>query len=173
MARGIIIWFNPDIQNSALWLNLVLSFADTVIITLTHWGRVTQICVSKLTIINSDKALSSGRRQAIIWTSAGILLIRSPGININDIVIKIRGFSLYTLWSMQHLLLNNQWRQWSSDRIINLQALTHWGRDKMDAISQTTFSCSFSSMKIAVFWLNFHWNVFARVQLTIIQHWLR
>ena len=52
-------------------------------------------------------------------------------------------------------------------------ALTHWGRDKMDAISQTTFSCAFSSMKTAVFWLNFHWNMFARVQLTIIQHWLR
>ena len=54
-----------------------------------------------------------------------------------------------------------------------LTLLTHWGRDKMDAISQTTFSCAFSLMKIAVFWLNFHWNMFARVQLTIIQHWLR
>ena len=51
--------------------------------------------------------------------------------------------------------------------------LTHWGRDKMDAISQTTFSRAFSSMKIVVFWLNFHWNMFARVQLTIIQHWIR
>ena len=51
--------------------------------------------------------------------------------------------------------------------------LTHWGRDKMDAISQATFSQAFSSMKIAVFWLNFHWNMFARVQLTIIQHWYR
>ena len=30
---------------------------------LTYWGRVTHICVSKLTIIGSDKGLSSGRRQ--------------------------------------------------------------------------------------------------------------
>ena len=51
--------------------------------------------------------------------------------------------------------------------------LTHWGRDKMDAISQTTFLRVFSSMKIVIFWLNFHWNMFARVQLTIIQHWFR
>ena len=51
--------------------------------------------------------------------------------------------------------------------------LTHWGRDKMDAISQTTFSHAFSSMKIVVFWLNFHWNMFPRIQLTIIQHWFR
>ena len=36
---------------------------------LTHWGRMTHICVSKLTIIGSDKGLSPGRRQAIIWTN--------------------------------------------------------------------------------------------------------
>ena len=29
----------------------------------------------KLTIIGSDNGLSPGRRQAIIWTNAGILLI--------------------------------------------------------------------------------------------------
>ena len=31
-------------------------------VTLTHWGRVTHICVSKLTIIGSDNGLSPGRR---------------------------------------------------------------------------------------------------------------
>ena len=33
---------------------------------LTHWGRVTHICVGNLTIIGSDNGLSPGRRQAII-----------------------------------------------------------------------------------------------------------
>ena len=42
---------------------------------ITYWGRATHICVGKLTIIDSDNGLSPGRRQAIIWTSAGILLI--------------------------------------------------------------------------------------------------
>ena len=42
---------------------------------ITHWGRVTHICVGNLTIIGPDKGLSPGRRQAIIWTNAGILLI--------------------------------------------------------------------------------------------------
>ena len=42
---------------------------------LTHWGQVTHICVRKLNIIGSDNGLSPGRRQAIIWTNAGILLI--------------------------------------------------------------------------------------------------
>ena len=44
---------------------------------LTHRGRVTHICVSKLTIIGSDNGLSPGRRQANIWTNAGILLFRT------------------------------------------------------------------------------------------------
>ena len=33
---------------------------------LTHWGRVTHICASKLTINGSDNGLSPGLRQAII-----------------------------------------------------------------------------------------------------------
>ena len=49
---------------------------------LTHWGRVTHICVSNLTIIGSDNGLSPGRRQAIIWPNAGILLIVTWGTNL-------------------------------------------------------------------------------------------
>ena len=60
---------------------------------LTHWGRVTHICVSSQTIIGSDNGLSPGRRQAIIWTSAGILLIGPLGANVNEIVIEIDTFS--------------------------------------------------------------------------------
>ena len=37
-----------------------------------NWGRETHICVSKLTTIGSDNGLSPGRRQAIMWTNAGI-----------------------------------------------------------------------------------------------------
>ena len=38
---------------------------------------MTHICVSKLTITGSDNGLLPGGRQAIIWTNAGILLIRN------------------------------------------------------------------------------------------------
>ena len=51
--------------------------------------------------------------------------------------------------------------------------LTHWGRNKMDAISQTTFWGAFSWMKMFEFRVRFHWNLFLRVQLTIIQHRFR
>ena len=60
---------------------------------LTHWGRVTHICVSKLAIIGSDNGLSPGRRQAIIWTNTGILLIRTLGINFSEILGEIHSFS--------------------------------------------------------------------------------
>ena len=61
--------------------------------SLTHWGRVTLICVNKLTIIGSDNGLSPGRRQAIIWTNDGILLIGPLGTNFSEILIEIDIFS--------------------------------------------------------------------------------
>ena len=57
--------------------------------TLTHWGRVTHICVGKLTIIGSDNGLSPDRRQAIIWINAGILLIGPLGTNFSEFLIEI------------------------------------------------------------------------------------
>ena len=63
------------------------------LIQLTHEDRVTHICVSKLTIIGSDDGLSPGRRQAIIWTNDGILLIRPLGTNFSEILIEILIFS--------------------------------------------------------------------------------
>ena len=60
---------------------------------LTHWGRVTHICVSKFSILGSDNGLSPGWRQAIIWTNAGILLIGPLGTNFNGILSKIQTFS--------------------------------------------------------------------------------
>ena len=61
---------------------------------LTHWGRVTHICVGKLTTIGSDNGLSPERRQAIIWTNAGILLIGPLGPNFSEILIEIQTFSM-------------------------------------------------------------------------------
>ena len=60
---------------------------------LTHWGRVTHICFSNLTIIGSDNGLSPGRRQAIIRTNDGILLIGPLGTNFSEILIGIQTFS--------------------------------------------------------------------------------
>ena len=49
--------------------------------------------------------------------------------------------------------------------------ISHWSRDKMAAILQTTFSNAFSWMKVFGFRLIFHWNLFPRVQLVQIMAW--
>ena len=61
---------------------------------LTHWGRVTHICVGKLTIIGSENGLTPSRRQAIIWTNAGLLSNGTLRTYFSDILIKIQQFSL-------------------------------------------------------------------------------
>ena len=62
-------------------------------VSLTHWGRMTHICVGKLTIVGSENGLLPARRQAIIWTNAGILLNEPSGTNLSEILIRIITFS--------------------------------------------------------------------------------
>ena len=76
------------ISVSCIWLMLCCVF-----LWLTHWGQVTHICVVKLTIIGSDNGLWPGRRQAIIWTNAEILLNGPLGTNFIEILIGIQTFS--------------------------------------------------------------------------------
>ena len=77
------------------------------VISLTHWGRVTHICVGKLTIIGSDNGLSPGRCQAIIRTNARILLIGTLGTNFSVILSDIHTFS----FKKMHLKMSSgRWR---------------------------------------------------------------
>ena len=78
--------------NHALTSNILVTFQECWC-PLTHWGRVTHICVSKLSIIGSDNGLSHGWHNAIIWTNAGILFIWHLGSNLSDILIEIHTFS--------------------------------------------------------------------------------
>ena len=79
---------------------------------LTHWGRVTHICVGNLTIIGPDNGLSPGRRQAIIWINAGILLIGPCGTNFSEILIGIQIFS----FKKMHLKMSSaKWRLFCLD----------------------------------------------------------
>ena len=79
---------------------------------------MTHICVSKLTIIGSDNGLSPGRRQAIIWTNAGILLNRPLRTNFNEILIEILTFSFI---KMRLKVSSAKWRPFC----LGLNVLTH------------------------------------------------
>ena len=96
-------------ENRYPWMKLMLLASSNEFqwLELTHWGWVTHICVCKLTIIGSDNGLSPDRRQAIIWTNAGILLIWPLGTNFSEMLIEI-----YTsLFKKMHLKLSSgKWR---------------------------------------------------------------
>ena len=129
------------------------------------------ICISKLTIISSNNGLSLGRP-------------RSHYLNQCWNIVK---FQWNLKWNSNIFIQENaiqnvvckMWAILSRPQCVNIltmasiSKLTHWGRDKMDAISQTTFSSAFSWMKMFEFRLKFHWSLFLRVQLTIFQHWFR
>ena len=87
-----------------LWITWSGIFVNLL---LTHWGRVTHICVGNLTIIGSDNGLSPDRRQAITWTNVGILLIGPLGTNFSEILIEIHTFSFKKI----HLKMSfGKWR---------------------------------------------------------------
>ena len=68
---------------------------------------MTHICVGNLTIIDPDNGLSPGRRQAIIWTNAWILLIGPLGTNSSEILVGIQTFS----FKKMHLKMSSaKWR---------------------------------------------------------------
>ena len=74
---------------------------------------MTHICVSNSTI--------SGRRQATIWTNAGILLIRPLGTNSSELLIEIHTFS----FKKMHLkMLSGKWQPLCLGlNVLNLRAL--------------------------------------------------
>ena len=87
----------------------------------THWGLVTNICASQLTIIGADNGmyatvnwvsigwdngLSPFQCQAIIWTNAGMFLIGTLGTNFSEILSEIHEFS----FKKMHLkMLSAKW----------------------------------------------------------------
>ena len=100
------VFFSQRYSNPKQWYFVVVS--------ITHWGRVTHICVKDLTTIGSDNGLSPGRRQAIIWTNAWILLIGPLGTIFSEILIEFHSFSFkkmylkmsFAKWRLFHLGLN-------------------------------------------------------------------
>ena len=73
--------------------NIIIELSLLFTQSLTHWGRVTQKCVSKLTIIGFNNGLPPDRRQAIIGTNVGILLIGTLRTNFSEILSEIHTFS--------------------------------------------------------------------------------
>ena len=107
------------------------------------------------------------------FTGTGAIIYDYPGISkltVNDIGKVAR----YLNTTKQNSLdcVNDTKKVQCKEEVISISlSLTHWGRDQIDAISQTTFSNAFSRMQINEFRLEFHWSLFLMFELTIFQHW--
>ena len=105
------------VELPVIWNTLTL-ICHGVTYIITHWGRVTHICVSRLTITGSDHGLSPERRQAIIWTNAGILSIGPLGTHFSENSIEILTFSFT---KMRLKVSSAKWRPFC----LGLNVLTH------------------------------------------------
>ena len=110
---------------------------------------MTHICVSELSIIGSDNGLSPGRRQAIIWTNGGILLIRTSGTNFSEILSQVHTFSLK---QMPLNMLSGKWPPFC----LGLNVFLATARSKI--WRSTIFSFKDITIDgIALFWILFCW----------------
>ena len=92
---------------------------------------MTHIYISDLTSIGSDNSLSPGRRQAITWTNAGILLIVPLATNFSENSIEILAFSFT---KMRLKVSSAKWRPFC----LGLNMLTHLVQNKNASVT-----CSF------------------------------
>ena len=153
-----------------------------------------------MTHISVWKLTSIGRRQAIIWTNAAILLIRTIGTTFSEILSEIHKFSFR---NMHFNISSAKWRQFCLGpaqcvKTYVLSVITSFCvhvlvnrymlsiQDRIQVLSQHLeaetrwppfcirhFQTNFLERKC----LNFDWDVtevfFQRVNLTIFHHWFR
>ena len=92
---------------------------DNIFHLLTHWGRVTHICINKLTFIGSDNYLNQ------CWNIVNCALRNKLQWN----------FNLNSNIFMQENAFENVVCEMASI-CLGLNVLTHWGQNKMAAILQ-------------------------------------
>ena len=131
-----------------------------------------------LHMASRSRSIMAWRLQAITWINVGLSSNRSSGMRLRAIRMectRIQSASWMRkshLWNDYHIFQGPMGYLWRHCMVRikplplanqSTRCLTHWGRDKMDAISQTTFSSAFSWMKLFEFRLKFHWSLFLRV----------
>ena len=120
----------------------------------SNWGRMSHICINKLTIIGSDNGLSPEQHQVIIWINAGILLIGSLGTNFSEILSKIQIFSLMKIYLK---MLSAKWRPFCprfNVLIVSVEYMT--GLIITQSVSPTIYSAQDGKWQIG--WNVIGWN---------------
>ena len=130
-----------------------------------HWKNIPELSM-----------VITWRHQATTWTNVGFSLESFRGIHLRAISQPVPNLLFYimslkiifkitaTSPSGQRVSRESESNQCRSDTYFTL---THWGRDKMAAVFQTTFSNALSLMKNACISINVSLIFFQWVQLII------
>ena len=168
-----------NIQNKSIWmvptshnLSFVFSFQFEQFYYLPPQCSPSRILKKKTHVIHWDQAKMAAILQTTLWSEFSNFLVKRfpfdlnfPKRNLGPLDNKSAWFQVLA-WHQRcdNSLLEPMMAytayliEWVMD-----STLTHWGRDKMAAIFQKTFSNAFSSMKMNKFRLRFHWSLFPRV----------
>ena len=131
-------------------MTLLIQLYTVKTVHLTHWGRVTHICVGNLTIIGSGNGLSPGRRQAITWTNVGILSIGPLGTNFSEMLIEIHTFSFKKI----HLKMSSgKWRPFC----LGLNVLRYYNPDPLSGQNMPSGKLSSGDCHKTSLMISQHW----------------
>ena len=180
--------FRPEVQNTLVKIPIVLGFDWAWHVKFNLFSKSCWFA-SLLRLWNICETCKNGWKQSLFHILNGCVLICSPtglchgpwNSPVVSLVWPFAGFPLLDSAIGEGFLNASVWHSdrptWDRKNVLYIWfshfTLTHWGRDKIDAILQTTFSNAISWMKMFEFQLNFHWSLFLKVQLTIFQHWFR
>ena len=181
LSNNLFVMFKSFVNASCVSMCVKLRAVQKV---LTHWGQVTHICVSNLTIIGSDNGLSPGGHQpnhylhqhwnivnwilgnklqwniqweiSSFWKMAAVL---SQPLCVLNYVLFRKCYCRHSF--VQNLIFAAWYLVHESEDLIYRCHLAHWNR--MVAIFLMIFSNPFSWMQMHEFRLKFHWSVFPSV----------
>ena len=163
----------PIWDKALAWTHCGLIMPYGVIILINIGSGNGLLLVNTNTLLESMLVLSCACQLRAI--ALKILMEVISTIHVEITLLKLKLYFLGDNESNRHWLWNKEGinSPYYSSLIFQEIHLTHWGRDKMAAISLTKLSIAFSWIKMLEFRLNFHWSLFLTVQLTIFQHWFR
>ena len=149
---------------------------------LTHWGRVTHICVGELIIIGSDNGFSLalangfalGRRQAIIWTNAGIWSMGPLGTNFGEILIEIHTFSFTNLNALENVVCEMA-SILSRPQCVNELMLSSWYNIKIQILILPYVNkyVIWAFMGWTLRWSDYGWWSVLKTNMYILMAWCR
>ena len=141
-----------------------------ILTRIVRFQTVNQVLIHQW-IWNDAQSLTLSRRGTVLFFEVIHQIWRSHGWKIDNLnPIWVRLLGRFQLSNPSDLLFFFQeCRPFCS----GLNELTHWGRVKRTAFSQTTSSNAFYWMNLYDFGLTFHWILFLVVKFTIFQHWFR